>query len=179
MGMTPLEGLVMGTRCGDIDPALVFYIGRVAGLDDAAVETLLNQESGLKGLCGANDMRGCCGAWMPAMRRRGWRSIFTAIASASTSALIPPRSGHRRRHLHRGIGENAPAVRGSAPTGGARRPARRAQDASVSGEIAEIQSTDSAVKLLVVRTNGEREIAEQVRAVLTGHAGAFAMNRNT
>lgn len=57
MGMTPLEGLVMGTRCGDIDPALHFYLQREIGLDSAALETLLNKHSGLKGLCDASDMR--------------------------------------------------------------------------------------------------------------------------
>lgn len=57
MGMTPLEGLIMGTRCGDIDPAIHFYLGREAGLSNEEVETLLNKESGLKGICGSNDMR--------------------------------------------------------------------------------------------------------------------------
>ena len=57
MGMTPLEGLIMGTRCGDIDPAIHFYLGRETGLSNEEVETLLNKESGLKGICGSNDMR--------------------------------------------------------------------------------------------------------------------------
>lgn len=57
MGMTPLEGLVMGTRCGDIDPALHFYLQRETGLDSAALESLLNKHSGLKGVCGVSDMR--------------------------------------------------------------------------------------------------------------------------
>lgn len=57
MGMTPLEGLIMGTRCGDIDPAIHFYLMRQAGLPYQEVEKLLNKESGLKGVCGANDMR--------------------------------------------------------------------------------------------------------------------------
>jgi acetate kinase len=57
MGMTPLEGLIMGTRCGDIDPAIHFYLAREVGLDTAQLETLLNQDSGMKGICGHNDMR--------------------------------------------------------------------------------------------------------------------------
>ncbi|MEN8213943.1 MAG: acetate kinase [Pseudomonadota bacterium] len=57
MGMTPLEGLMMGTRCGDIDPAIHFYLGREAGLGNEELETLMNRESGLKGVCGSNDMR--------------------------------------------------------------------------------------------------------------------------
>lgn len=56
MGMTPLEGLVMGTRSGDIDPAIIFYLMR-EGYSADSVEDILNKKSGLKGLCGYNDMR--------------------------------------------------------------------------------------------------------------------------
>ena len=57
MGMTPLEGLIMGTRCGDLDPAIIFYLGRETGQPAGEIEALLNRESGLKGICGVNDMR--------------------------------------------------------------------------------------------------------------------------
>ncbi|KPC67030.1 acetate kinase [Streptomyces chattanoogensis] len=57
MGLTPLEGLVMGTRSGDIDPAVTFHLKRVAGMDEDEVDVLLNKKSGLIGLCGDNDMR--------------------------------------------------------------------------------------------------------------------------
>jgi acetate kinase len=58
LGFTPLEGLVMGSRSGDIDPGILFHLGRTRGLDLAALERLLNRESGLKGLSGrSNDMR--------------------------------------------------------------------------------------------------------------------------
>lgn len=57
MGLTPLEGLVMGTRTGDIDPAAVFHLQRVAGMSVDEVDTLFNKHSGLKGLTGDNDMR--------------------------------------------------------------------------------------------------------------------------
>lgn len=57
MGLTPLEGLVMGTRSGDIDPAVVFHLSRVAGMSTDEVDELLNKRSGLVGLCGDNDMR--------------------------------------------------------------------------------------------------------------------------
>jgi acetate kinase len=172
MGMTPLEGLVMGTRCGDIDPALVFYIGRVAGLDDVAVETLLNQESGLKGLCGANDMR-------EVLRRMDAGDAPARLAFEIYCYRIRKYIGAYTAALGRvdaviftaGIGENAPAVRARVCAGlealAIRIDARK--NAAVSGEIAEIQSANSTVKLLVVRTNEEREIAEQARAVLTGH----------
>jgi len=57
MGFTPLEGLVMGTRCGDLDPAVVTYLHRVAGYRDDELDDLLNRRSGLHGLCGDHDMR--------------------------------------------------------------------------------------------------------------------------
>jgi acetate kinase len=57
MGFTPLEGLVMGTRCGDIDPAIVLYMLRELGMSSDEVDRELNRESGLKGLCGENDVR--------------------------------------------------------------------------------------------------------------------------
>lgn len=57
MGLTPLEGLVMGTRSGDVDPAVIFHLMRVGGMSTDEIDTLLNKKSGLIGLCGDNDMR--------------------------------------------------------------------------------------------------------------------------
>lgn len=58
MGLTPLEGLVMGTRSGDIDPAIVFHLHRNAGMSIDEIDDVLNKRSGLKGLAGDNDFRG-------------------------------------------------------------------------------------------------------------------------
>jgi acetate kinase len=57
MGMTPLEGLMMGTRSGDIDAGIIFYLSRCLNLSSQAIENLLNKDSGCKGICGENDMR--------------------------------------------------------------------------------------------------------------------------
>ncbi|NEY34607.1 acetate/propionate family kinase [Streptomyces sp. PRKS01-65] len=57
MGLTPLEGLVMGTRSGDMDPAVIFHLMRVGGMSADEIDALLNKKSGLIGLCGDNDMR--------------------------------------------------------------------------------------------------------------------------
>ncbi|WKD58658.1 acetate kinase [Corynebacterium caspium] len=57
MGMTPLAGLVMGTRSGDIDAGVVFHLSRQAGMSVDEIDTLLNHKSGVKGLCGFNDFR--------------------------------------------------------------------------------------------------------------------------
>ncbi|QFR49585.1 acetate kinase [Sulfurimonas lithotrophica] len=57
MGFTPLEGLIMGTRSGDIDPAIVLYLQRTLGYDVGEMDTILNKKSGLKGICGKSDVR--------------------------------------------------------------------------------------------------------------------------
>ncbi len=57
MGLTPLEGLVMGTRSGDMDPAIIFYLSRSLSLSIDDLDRILNKKSGLKGICGLNDMR--------------------------------------------------------------------------------------------------------------------------
>ena len=57
MGMTPLAGVVMGTRSGDIDPAIHLYLHKTKGLSSQEINTLLNKKSGFKGICGVNDMR--------------------------------------------------------------------------------------------------------------------------
>ena len=57
MGLTPLEGLILGTRSGDLDPAILFYLARKNNLSINDLDKLLNKQSGLKGICGSNDMR--------------------------------------------------------------------------------------------------------------------------
>ncbi len=57
MGFTPLEGLIMGSRCGDIDPAIVLYLQRTLGYGVDEMDNILNKKSGLKGICGHSDVR--------------------------------------------------------------------------------------------------------------------------
>lgn len=57
MGLTPMEGLVMGTRSGDIDPGVIMYLWRTAGMSVEDIETMLNKRSGVRGLCGEIDFR--------------------------------------------------------------------------------------------------------------------------
>jgi len=61
MGLTPLEGLVMGTRSGDLDPGILLHLARTAGLDIDGIDELLNRRSGIKGLSGVNDFRALFG----------------------------------------------------------------------------------------------------------------------
>ena len=89
MGLTPLEGLVMGTRSGDVDPGVVFHLLRNAGMDVDEVDNLLNRRSGMLGLSGVNDFRDLH-KLIDAGRRatRRWPWTCTATGSASTSAPI-------------------------------------------------------------------------------------------
>jgi acetate kinase len=112
MGFTPLEGLVMGTRCGDLDPAVPLHLIQDLGLSPEEVDDLLNKESGLKGLCGERDMRD-----IEAQARRGGQAAQTAIdvfvyriqkyIGAYTAAL----GGVDAIVFTAGIGENSPHIR--------------------------------------------------------------------
>jgi acetate kinase len=169
MGMTPLEGLVMGTRSGDIDPALVFYLGRLSGKDPVALEHMLNEESGLIGLCGANDMRevlrrGAAGD----ERARLALDVYCYRIKKYIGAYYAALGGADALVFTAGVGENAAAVRGMACAGleslGIRLDPRK--NAAVIGEVGEIHAADAAVKILVIRTDEELEIAVRTEEVI-------------
>lgn len=164
MGLTPLEGLVMGTRCGDLDPALVFHVARERGLALERIDTSLNHESGLEGLCGSADLRDVLarereGDGLAAeavevyvYRIRKYIGAYTAVLGR-VDALV----------FTAGVGENSPeirerACRGLEGLGIALDPRRNRADESGPREI---QAAESRVRVLVVPTDEELEIAEQ------------------
>lgn len=113
MGLTPLEGLVMGTRSGDLDPGILVYIARAAGLDLAAVTDVLNKRSGLLGLSGlSNDLRTLTGAY--AQGHPGAQlaiSIFCYRLAKAVAALCVPLGGLDALVFTGGIGEHSALVR--------------------------------------------------------------------
>jgi acetate kinase len=114
MGMTPLEGLVMGTRSGDLDPALVNVIGRKEGLSPSEVDTLLNTQSGLLGISGlTNDMRELQAELKEHDDRRVRLAIeiFCYRARKYIGAFLAAMGGADAVVFTGGIGENAPDVR--------------------------------------------------------------------
>ena len=169
MGMTPLEGLIMGTRCGDIDPAIIFYLKRKTGLARDAVESILNKESGLKGICGVNDMR-----QIEKLARDG--NLRAQLAIEMVCYRIKKYIGAYHAVLGRldalvftaGIGEKSSVIRAGSCQGLAHlgievdpeKNNRRSKEAF------EIQTESSTVKVLVVPTNEELEIAEQTVACI-------------
>jgi len=114
MGMTPLEGLVMGTRSGDLDPSIVNLIAAKEGLSPSEVETLLNTQSGLLGISGlTNDMRGL----LSELREHDDRRVRLAIevfcyrARKYIGAFLASTGGADAVVFTGGIGENSPEIR--------------------------------------------------------------------
>ena len=114
MGMTPLEGLVMGTRSGDLDPALVSLIAAKEGMSLPEVETLLNHQSGLLGLSGlTNDMRVLLGELKDRdnARARLAVEVFCYRARKYIGAYLAAMGGADAIVFTGGIGENSPEIR--------------------------------------------------------------------
>ncbi|MEE1927449.1 acetate kinase [Streptomyces sp. TRM 70351] len=172
MGLTPLEGLVMGTRSGDVDPAVVFHLVRVAGLSVDEVDTLLNQRSGLAGLCGDNDMReilrrvdeGDERAQLAfdvyVHRLKKYIGAYSAVLGTVDAVAFTA-----------GVGENSAPVRAAAVDGLAG--LGLAVDPGLNAERSDaprlISPPDAPVTVAVVPTDEELEIAAQAYA-LVAHA---------
>ncbi len=164
MGMTPLEGLIMGTRCGDIDPAIPFYLARETGMTIQELDDLLNKESGLKGICGQNDMRTIVEQAEQGDNRAELAiTIFCYHIKKYIGAYIATLNGADAIIFTGGIGENSSLIR--------ERACQDLQNLGInidsqknslhSKEIMEIQGPTSQVKILVIPTNEELEIAIQ------------------
>jgi acetate kinase len=113
MGLTPLEGLVMGTRSGDVDPGLFGYVGRRLGLDADGVLEALNTRSGLLGLSGtSNDMRSVCAAAEEGSEdARLALDVFCYRAAKAVGALAVAMGGLDAVVFTGGIGEHSDVVR--------------------------------------------------------------------
>jgi acetate kinase len=169
MGLSPLEGLVMGSRSGDLDPAVVFHLHRTAGMSVDEIDDLLNHRSGLVGLAGAGDMR-------EVLSRRASGDRAAALAIDVYCRRIRSYVGAYYAVLGRldaiaftaGVGENAAPVRAESLAGLDRLgieidPARN--DSVREGIISPEGAT---VTVCVVPTDEELEIATQTRSVVGG-----------
>jgi len=168
MGMTPLEGLMMGTRSGDIDPAIHFFLIN-HGMSVKDVENLLNKESGLKGYIKSNDMRD-----LLAKMEKGNKlaclafDIYTYRIKKYIGAYMAVLGRVGAIVFTAGIGERSPEIRSQVCKGlehlGIQIDQRK--NRSVKNKPVEIQSVKSRVKILVIPTNEELKIAEQTMSVL-------------
>ncbi len=172
MGLTPLEGLVMGTRSGDMDPAIPFFLSNHLNMSLNDIDGLLNKESGLKGISGANDMR-------VVLNRAAAGDDLARLALEVYTYRIKKYIGAYVAVLGRldaliftgGIGENAPAVRElSCKDLTCMNIEIDSEKNNSSGNLLrQISSSDSKVKVLVVPTNEELKIARETKKVLMGH----------
>jgi len=164
MGMTPLEGLVMGTRSGDLDPAVPFYIGEVSGVNNEHIMSELNRRSGLKGLCGESDMREIQRlAEAEDHRAQLALEMYCYRIKKYIGAYVAVLGGLDVLIFTAGIGENSVAVRAQICQGltALGIDLDHEKNRAVSGDLATIQGSPTQCKILVIKTNEELEIARQ------------------
>jgi acetate kinase len=166
MGFTPLAGLVMGTRCGDLDPGVLLYLLRAQGMTPAALDELLHGHSGLLGVSGtSSDMRDLLAREASDRRAAEAVQLFCYRAKQYVGAYAAVLGGLDTLVFTGGIGENAPAVRERICAGleflGLQIDLQRnaANDAVVSRD-------GSPVRVRVIRTDEERMIARHTGRLL-------------
>ncbi|MBF6193371.1 acetate kinase [Nocardia sp. CDC186] len=171
MGLTPLEGLVMGTRSGDLDPGIVAHLARSAHLDIDAIDTLLNRDSGIKGLSGVNDFR--------ELRRlidsgdeaaRLAYDVYIHRLRRYLGAYLIELGGVDAITFTAGVGENSPQVRADALAGlgGFGIEVDPAANTAEDRAARRISPPGAQVAVLVVPTNEELAIARAARQVVDG-----------
>jgi acetate kinase len=169
MGLTPLEGLVMGTRSGDVDPALPFFLARNLDMDLKDIDQLLNKESGIKGFCGINDMRE-----VEDRARAGDERAKTALDVYAYR--IKKYIGAYYAALGRldaivftaGIGENSPLIRSMCCKDLQELGIKIDEDKNRERRKDErdISATNSRIRILVIPTNEEKRIARETKRVI-------------
>ena len=167
MGLTPLEGLVMGTRSGDLDPAVVSYLHRVAGMDFDDVDSMLNRRSGLLGLVGTGDMRDVQQAAAGGDEKADAAlAVYAHRLRRYIGAYLAELGGLDALVFTAGVGENSAVVRARAVEGlgflGIRVDDER--NGADSREARYISPDGAPVAVLVIPTNEELEIARQTAA---------------
>ncbi|GAA2056520.1 acetate kinase [Williamsia deligens] len=171
MGLTPLEGLVMGTRSGDLDPAIVAYLERVADMDIDAVDRMLNSGSGLKGLCGDNDFRTITARIDEGDERaRLAYDVYIHRLRRYIGAYMIDLGRVDAIVFTAGVGENATTVRADALAGMDGFGIAVDPDANAvrSHDARRISPDDSSVAVLVVPTDEELAIARKAAELVDG-----------
>ena len=171
MGLTPVEGLVMGTRCGDIDPAIVTFLERELGYSAEDVDNLMNKKSGLLGISGvSNDMRDIeSQAEAGHERAKLAFDIFCYRAKKYIGAYAAAMGGLDAIVFTAGIGEQSPPVRAAICDGlevlGVRINTEKNADCHTECDIS---ADDKGVRVLVIPTNEELAIARETVRVVSG-----------
>ena len=179
MGFTPLEGLVMGTRSGDLDPAVVEFLEAKEGLSATAVDNLLNKQSGLLGISGlTNDMRDLLAEAHENNDRRARLAIdvFCYRARKYIGAYLAALGGADAVIFAGGIGENAPEVRAQICQGLEWTGIEIDDEANrrmVGGVEGRITTHASRLAVWVIPTDEELLIARDTFRVVTGVEGRY------
>ena len=170
MGMTPLEGLVMGTRSGDVDPGIMLYMMQQLGFSASDVDRVLNRESGLRGLSGvSNDMRDVLrGAAAGDEHCRLALDVYGYRLKKYIGAFAAAMGGLDALVFTAGVGENGAQIRAAACEALSFLGIEIdiAANAAVIGVEGEIGAAGSKVRVLVVPTDEEQLIAEETMAVV-------------
>jgi acetate kinase len=179
MGFTPLEGLVMGTRSGDVDPAILDYVGQKEGMGLPEVERLLNTQSGLLGISGlTHDMRELLAEAQEHDDRRARLAmeVFCHRARKYIGAYLAAMGGADAVVFTGGIGENAAPIRASILNGlewmGLELDPE-ANNRMVGGEEGPVTTSDSRLAAWVIPTDEELLIARDTVRLVTGDEGRF------
>lgn len=169
MGMTPLQGLVMGTRSGDVDPGIIFYLANEAGLSNAEIDKMLNTESGLKGLTGISDMRdisALAAAKDPLAQEA--LEIYTQRVRHYLGAYFAELGQLDAIVFTAGVGENSAEIRSMVCAN------LNALGIEIDEDLNQAKAKNnrdisllgSRIRVLVIPTNEELEIANQTAALL-------------
>ena len=169
MGLTPLEGLVMGTRSGDIDPAIMEYIAKKENLDIAGVMNVLNKKSGLEGISGlSSDFRDLtAGAKEGNKRAIAAIEVFCYRVAKYVGSYVAAMNGVDAIAFTAGIGENVGLVREKVCSYlGYLGITLDAEANAKSGDDCVISAADSKVKVAVIPTNEELAICRETVALV-------------
>ena len=169
MGLTPLEGLVMGTRSGDIDPAIMEYIAKKEDLDIAGVMNVLNKKSGLEGISGlSSDFRDLtAGAKEGNKRAIAAIEVFCYRVAKYVGSYVAAMNGVDAIAFTAGIGENVGLVREKVCSYlGYLGITLDAEANAKSGDNCVISTADSKVKVAVIPTNEELAICRETVALV-------------
>ena len=169
MGLTPLEGLVMGTRSGDIDPAIMEYIAKKENLDIAGVMNVLNKKSGLEGISGlSSDFRDLtAGAKEGNKRAIAAIEVFCYRVAKYVGSYVAAMNGVDAIAFTAGIGENVGLVREKVCSYlGYLGITLDAEANAKSGDNCVISAADSKVKVAVIPTNEELAICRETVALV-------------
>jgi acetate kinase len=173
MGMTPLEGLVMGTRSGDLDPGIVIFMMQQLGLSNLDVDRVLNRESGLLGISGlSNDMRDVLqGARAGGERCRLALDVYCYRLKKYIGAYAAAMGGLNALVFTGGVGENGAPIRARVCEGLSFLGIELDEESNsrVLGVEGDIGRAGSGVRVLVVPTDEEKLIAKETMALLGSH----------